>query len=102
MKLRGGRSIGEAAKGGMKLRIPKLREDDPARPMSGEERDQTLCLACRAAVRLLDDQAIDTDGVVPAVRDEQMPLPESSRRLIRRLATERRERIAARRSARQT
>ena len=33
----------------MKLRIPKLREDDPARPMSGEERDRTLCLACRAA-----------------------------------------------------
>ncbi len=86
----------------MKLRIPKLHEDDPARPMTGEERDQALRLACRAAVRLLDDQAIDSEEVAPAVRDEQVPLPKSSRRLIRRLATERRERIAARRSARQT
>ena len=83
----------------MKFRIPKLHEDDPVRPMTGEERDRAPCLACGAAVRLLDDQVIDTAGITPAVRDEQVPLPNSSRRLIRRLAAERRERIAARRRA---
>lgn len=83
----------------MKYLIPNLHKDDPARPMAAEERDRELCLACRAAVHLLDDQAVGTQGAAFLLRDEQIPLPESSRRLIRRLATERRERIGARRSA---
>ena len=77
----------------MKTRIPTLRKDDPAPAMSMEERDKAVQQACRAAMRILKDRAKIAGSAAPL--DEPTPLPESSRRLIHRLAKQRRERLAA-------
>ena len=81
----------------MKSRIPKLLKDEPRPASTSEERDRALRQACRAAGRLLADQA--ASGMPSEALDAPAPLPESSRRLIRRLAKQRRQRIAGERNA---
>lgn len=76
-------------------RVPKLRKDDPAPVLTMKERDKAVQQACRAAMRILKDRAKLTGSATPL--DEPVPLPESSRQLIRRLAKQRRERLAAER-----
>ncbi|MCZ0945743.1 MAG: hypothetical protein OXJ53_22035 [Gammaproteobacteria bacterium] len=76
----------------MKTRIPTLRKDDPTAAPSMEERDTALQLACRAAMRILKDRADMAGSDTPL--DAPVPLPESSRHLIRRLAKQRRARLA--------
>lgn len=73
-------------------RIPTLRKDDPVLAPTMEARDIELRLACRAAMRILQDRTAMADSDTPL--DASVPLPESSRRLIRRLAKERRARLA--------
>ena len=77
----------------MKTRIPKLRKDDPPPVLTMEERDKAVQQACRAAMRILKDRRNMAGSTTPF--DEPVPLPESSRKLIRRLAKQRRERLAA-------
>ena len=67
---------------------PKLLEHEPFPPMSPEARYRLLEAACEIAAEQL---RFRFPGVtVP--RDNQPPLPESSRALMRRLARESRER----------
>ena len=77
----------------MTNRIPTLRKDSPAPAPTMAERDIALQQACQAAVHILQDRTRMADDVTPL--DAQVPLPESSRRLIRRLAKERQTRMAA-------
>ena len=77
----------------MKTRTPKLRKDDPAPVLTMEERDKAVQQACRAAMRILRDRTKLAGSPTPL--DEPVPLPESSRQLIRRLAKQRRERLPA-------
>lgn len=79
----------------MNTRVPKLRKDDPLPNMTMEERDIAVQQACRAAMRILKDRTTMTGSA--ATLDEPVPLPDSSRQLIRRLAKQRRERLAAER-----
>ena len=76
----------------MKTRIPKLHKHDSTPDLTMEERDIAVQLACKAAMRILKDRAAMADG--DETLDAPVPLPESSRRLIRRLARQRRERLA--------
>ena len=76
----------------MKTRIPNLRKDDPAPVLTMKERDKAVQQACRAAMRILKDRAKMAGSPTPLY--EPIPLPESSRQLIRRLAKQRRERLA--------
>ena len=71
-----------------KERWPKLMEHEPFPPMSLEARYRLLEAACAVAA----EQARFRFPGVTTPRDNQAPLPESSRALIRRLATESRER----------
>lgn len=73
-------------------RVPKLRKDDPLQNMTMEERDIAVQQACRAAMRILKDRTKMAGSATPL--DEPVPLPESSRQLIRRLAKQRRKRLA--------
>ena len=70
------------------VRWPKLLEHEPLPAMTLEERSRLLEAACELAAAQL---RFRFPGVtVP--RDDQAPLPASSRALIRRLARESRER----------
>ena len=77
----------------MKTRVPRLRKDDSLLNLTMEERDIAVRQACRAAMRILKDRTEMAGSLVPL--DEPDPLPESSRRLIRRLAKQRKARAAA-------
>ena len=71
-----------------RVRWPKLLEHEPLPAMTLEERARLLEAACELAAAQL---RFRFPGVtVP--RDDQAPLPEFSRALIRRLARESRER----------
>ena len=71
-----------------RVRRPKLLEHEPLPAMTLEERSRLLEAACELAAAQLRFRF--TGVTVP--RDDQAPLPESSRALIRRLARESRER----------
>ena len=77
----------------MKTRIPTLYKDDPALAMTMEQRDLAVQRAGRAAMRILKDRTKMAGSATPV--DEPVPLPESSRQLIRRLVRQRRARLAA-------
>lgn len=57
-----------------------------------EERDTALQLACRSAMRIPKDRAKMAGNNTPL--DAPVPLPESTHQLIRRLAKQRRARLA--------
>ena len=74
---------------------PKLLEHEPFPAMSPEARYRLLEAACEIA----GEQLRFRFPGVTVPRDDQPPLPESSRALIRRLARESRERRAAEETA---